>query len=557
MSWTDARDYCIAHGGHLVIIEDEYEQQFLTDLMHQYGTKNLYWIGLSGEDEQCSWVDGTPVSYTNWASGEPNSRTETVIHMYCMPTGGFSCGEWNDTLNENFVSSSSFWSTYNCGIIIEWDDPDGLGKCRITLSDGTVVELDQDPALGDVTIDTDKDGIPDVIELNRQQVNPSSGVYWTFFSNPGRKDTDGDGLLDIDDLNPRLYDTVVTADTSTYIKFNTGRKWNKIPCTAFDYYDNIFAPLDNDVKNPIPGDELNRIYHCYENNRKQSFTLNELTYIGLVNNDGAQLYMDDVSSATRETVFQRLAQRESKYFQHSGVLWWSGWKEVPKGTSGGFFKGALFSEADINFSIRIFYAYDVYDVLSTLIVIGAIIIAMIVAYYCAPVVAAHLEAILYYVETFGVIKGLDLYLALAQYYPEGIFTWIQMDMSDGDSCLDDLAATTIPIHEQGAAGQRYIEETYGGTPQKYFQTWVNGIRGGRYVDLYNNGVAYESKEGYTCLSQRVKMQILKDAWLLENGKVDKVVWVFTESTITGRVGATQSVFDLLNQYGIQYVVHLG
>ena len=53
------------------------------------------------------------------------------------------------------------------------------------------------------------------------------------------------------------------------------------------------------------------------------------------------------------------------------------------------------------------------------------------------------------------------------------------------------------------------------------------------------------------------MQILKDGWLLQNGMVDEVVWVFTESSISGTVGATQSVFDLLSQYGIHYVVHLG
>lgn len=199
-----------------------------------------------------------------------------------------------------------------------------------------------------------------------------------------------------------------------------------------------------------------------------------------------------------------------------------------------------------------------YDLISCIIIWGAVIISTIIAVECTPIVAAHIEAIMYYIETFGVINGLDLYLSLGiQNLPDGVITWVQMDMEDGDSCLDDLVNVTVPINERGASGQQYIEETYGGTPQKYFETWVNGVKGGRYVDLYNDGVAYESKVGYTCLSQRVRMQILKDGWLLQNGMVDEVVWVFTESSISGTVGATQSVFDLLSQYGIHYVVHLG
>ena len=558
MTWTDARDFCAEHGGHLVIIEDEFEQQFLTNLIHSNGRKNLYWIGLSGEDEQCSWVDGTPVSYTNWGAGEPNSTTETVVHMYCQPVNEFNCGDWNDTLNENFVSSTYFWSTYNCGIIIEWDNPDELGAYKITLSDGTVVELDQDPSLGDITVDSDGDGIPDVIELDKLQKDTCSGlIYWTFYSNPGKTDTDGDTLPDIDDLNPRSYDAVVTEHTDSYIKFNSGRTWNIITCTAYDFLDNLCGVIDGHVDNPMSIDEFRAISANWRSNDEQEYSLDELTVIGLVNNDGTQLYMDKVSSDYRETVFQRLAQRESRYYQHRGILCWADWYEVAKGTKGGFFRGKVFSEADINFSTRLFYSYDVYDVLSSLIILGALVIASIVATKCAPIVAYHIDTLLQYIHEYGVKDGLNMYLVRGpQGMPDGVFSWVQMDMEDGDCDLDDVVNTTVPIHERGASGQAYIEETYGGIPQYYFRTEVDGVAGGRFVDLYNNGVAYESKVGYTCLNQRVRIQIIKDGWLLQTKAVEKVVWVFTESSISGTVGATQSVFDLLKQYGIQYVVHV-
>ncbi len=141
--------------------------------------------------------------------------------------------------------------------------------------------------------------------------------------------------------------------------------------------------------------------------------------------------------------------------------------------------------------------------------------------------------------------------------PDGVISWIQMDMADGDSCADDLVDSGLAINQLGQSGEDMLRIEHGGESQVYFRTMVNGEKGGRYVDLYNDGVAYESKVGYTCLSQRVRMQILKDGWLLQNGMVDEVVWVFTESSFSGTVGATQSVFDLLSQYGIHYVVHLG
>lgn len=59
----------------------------------------------------------------------------------------------------------------------------------------------------------------------------------------------------------------------------------------------------------------------------------------------------------------------------------------------------------------------------------------------------------------------------------------------------------------------------------------------------------------TCLSRRIKTQILKAAYLMKNGDVTAVVWEFFRSDITGRGGATQQLLDFLTQNGIQYVIH--
>lgn len=63
--------------------------------------------------------------------------------------------------------------------------------------------------------------------------------------------------------------------------------------------------------------------------------------------------------------------------------------------------------------------------------------------------------------------------------------------------------------------------------------------GGRFVDQLADGVAHESKVGYTSLRKRVKTQILKDAELVSRGKVDDAVWHFYRSNATGKIGPSE------------------
>lgn len=266
--------------------------------------------------------------------------------------------------------------------------------------------------------------------------------------------------------------------------------------------------------------------------------------------------MHDKTDSVKETVFQRIANRESKYYKHSGILWWSNWEEVPKGTKGGFFRGTVLSEADINFSLDIYYVCDVYTVLDTVARVGAIVIAVIVIVDATPVVLANIQGIIYYCKTYGIFEGLKMYTYLGiQNLPNGVITWIQMDMADGDSSVDDLIDKGIPIYQRGITGEQALKISHPGESQKFFTTFVDGIKGGRYIDQYANNIAYESKVGYTCLSSRIRLQILKDAWLVDNGYVDAVVWEFFRSDITGRIGATSQLLELLKSKGIEYIIH--
>lgn len=72
LSWFDAEAQAQAWGGHLVTL-DNAEEEFW--IKNTFGRAEHFWIGFNDIVEECTWVwaSGTPVSYTNWDSGEPNN----------------------------------------------------------------------------------------------------------------------------------------------------------------------------------------------------------------------------------------------------------------------------------------------------------------------------------------------------------------------------------------------------------------------------------------------------------------------------------------------------
>lgn len=437
-------------------------------------------------------------------------------------------------------------------------------KYSITLSNGQVIKLNADPSLNDDRVDTDGDGIPDVIELKssyRKKIYTSNSSYyyqtvWSFYSNPVKKDTDGDGINDCDDLSPTIYDIRVTADTESTIQFNTGRKWYKITCSSYDYLDNISVMIDNHVEHPIGKSKLKSIIKCVNDNSKVNFNYNELCYISVLNNEGAKLYLDSKSETLREQIFHTITNRESRYYKHTGILWWSKWTEVDSPKSGGFFKGKVISEYNLNLSNRLYYISDVFDTIDFIIKAGALVIASTIAIEAGATISLHIEALYGYCKSYGIIKGFQMYQYLGtSNLDDGLISWIEADMNDGDSCLDDIIDKNIPIYQRGETGEEALKSLYGGKSQVYFKTFVDGKEGGHYVDQLANNIAHEAKVGYTCLSKRVKIQILKDAYLKENGFVDDVVWEFFKSDATGRIGATKALKDFLTSNGIKYIIH--
>ncbi len=91
-SWRDAQTKARTEGAQLVSINDKAEQE---SLVERFGFLS-YWIGLnySVEAGEWAWSSGEPVTYTNWAKGQPKRMD---AESYGFMDGGYH-GEWRVVL---------------------------------------------------------------------------------------------------------------------------------------------------------------------------------------------------------------------------------------------------------------------------------------------------------------------------------------------------------------------------------------------------------------------------------------------------------------------------
>lgn len=93
--WSAAQEYCEAKGGYLSTITSQEENDFLYNYIHQCGYESAY-FGLTDEGSEgtWSWCNGEPLSYVNWADGEPNNENDS--ENYGMLYWKYTDGAWND-----------------------------------------------------------------------------------------------------------------------------------------------------------------------------------------------------------------------------------------------------------------------------------------------------------------------------------------------------------------------------------------------------------------------------------------------------------------------------
>jgi len=106
LSWTDARDRCMATGGNLVSIPNVQQQAFVAISLKSHN-QSSYWNGLNmvGVRWSMQWRDGTPYKYENWArSASPILRYVMRSDEECtfIKTDTYEYGKWDtDSCSKN------------------------------------------------------------------------------------------------------------------------------------------------------------------------------------------------------------------------------------------------------------------------------------------------------------------------------------------------------------------------------------------------------------------------------------------------------------------------
>lgn len=109
-TWTESEAFAQSMlGAHLVTIDDMLENMFV---ISRFGSQQALWLGLRRDGPHSptfGWADGSAVSFTNWAGGEPNDcgacigdpDGEQYTHTYTN-------GTWNDLGNFHGYAGPKF-----------------------------------------------------------------------------------------------------------------------------------------------------------------------------------------------------------------------------------------------------------------------------------------------------------------------------------------------------------------------------------------------------------------------------------------------------------------
>jgi len=99
LPWHRAKQYAATNGGHLVVISDKEENDWL---VKAFGDDTEYWTGLTDEAEEGKWtaVNGEEVKYFNWMPPEPDNYRKNqhyvIINAKAPHLNKTEPGKWND-----------------------------------------------------------------------------------------------------------------------------------------------------------------------------------------------------------------------------------------------------------------------------------------------------------------------------------------------------------------------------------------------------------------------------------------------------------------------------
>ena len=89
--WQTARELCNDVGGCLLVVEDEKENTFISNILAEDT-----WLGLTDEEEEGNfrWINGAEFLFSNWQISEPNNWDGNQNYAHYKRAIAF---KWNDT----------------------------------------------------------------------------------------------------------------------------------------------------------------------------------------------------------------------------------------------------------------------------------------------------------------------------------------------------------------------------------------------------------------------------------------------------------------------------
>ncbi|XP_076807104.1 uncharacterized protein LOC143450437 isoform X3 [Clavelina lepadiformis] len=110
LSWHEADSKCRSMRSNLAVVNDEIENTFLYT---QFELNKYYYIGLHdlNEENAWQWVDGSSLTYTAWAAGQPDNYGDAIGGQEdCVEMVWDQGGLWNDlacSIRRNFICERS------------------------------------------------------------------------------------------------------------------------------------------------------------------------------------------------------------------------------------------------------------------------------------------------------------------------------------------------------------------------------------------------------------------------------------------------------------------
>ncbi|WP_395742401.1 protein kinase domain-containing protein [Prosthecobacter sp.] len=129
LDWHAAKTKCAAQKGRLAEVRSKEENDFLLKLAAGRAVDGL-WLGATDEAREGRWIwsDGSPVSYSNWDTGQPNN-SGSEGENYAMLLTTREPGKWWD---QPEVSGRGLPGNWRTGYVCEWDEKPNVSTAPAT-----------------------------------------------------------------------------------------------------------------------------------------------------------------------------------------------------------------------------------------------------------------------------------------------------------------------------------------------------------------------------------------------------------------------------------------